>query len=74
MPRVCAITGKRTVAGNNVSHAHNKVRRVFRPNLAKRRIWVPSKNRHISLLVSSKGQRILDKRGADVVLAELGLI
>ena len=74
MPKICAITGKRTVAGNNVSHANNKVRRKFRPNLSKRRIWVESRKRYITLLISAKGQRILDKRGADVVLAEKGLI
>ena len=71
MARVCQITGKQTVRGNNVSHAHNKTRRSFLPNLHYRRFWVESENRWVKLRVSSKGLRILDKKGIDTVLAEI---
>lgn len=71
MARVCQITGKRTVRGNNVSHAHNKTRRSFLPNLHYRRFWVESENRWVKLRVSSKGLRTLDKKGIDTVLAEM---
>ena len=74
MPRQCAITGKRTVFGNNVSKANNKTSRKFRPNLGKKRIWVPSQNRYVRLSISHAGQRVLDKRGTEVVLKELGII
>jgi large subunit ribosomal protein L28 len=71
MARVCQVTGKRTIRGNNVSHAHNKTRRSFIPNLHYRRFWVESENRWVKLRVSSKGLRILDKKGIDAVLAEI---
>jgi large subunit ribosomal protein L28 len=71
MARVCQVTGKRTIRGNNVSHAHNKTRRSFLPNLHYRRFWVESENRWVKLRVSSKGLRILDKKGIDAVLAEM---
>jgi large subunit ribosomal protein L28 len=71
MARVCQITGKHTVRGNNVSHAHNKTRRSFLPNLHYRRFWVESENRWVKLRVSSKGLRILDKKGIDTVLTEM---
>ncbi len=71
MARVCQVTGKRTIRGNNVSHAHNKTRRSFLPNLHYRRFWVESENRWVKLRVSSKGLRILDKKGIDAVLAEI---
>lgn len=71
MARVCQVTGKRPVAGNNVSHAQNKTRRRFLPNLHSKRFWVESENRFISLRVSSKGLRIIDKKGIDTVLAGL---
>jgi len=71
MARVCQITGKQTVRGNNVSHAHNKTRRSFLPNLHYRRFWVESENRWVKLRVSSKGLRILDKKGIDTVLTEM---
>ncbi|GBE07416.1 50S ribosomal protein L28 [bacterium BMS3Bbin11] len=71
MARVCQITGKRTVRGNNVSHAHNKTRRSFLPNLHYRHFWVESENRWVKLRVSSKGLRILDKKGIDTVLTEM---
>jgi large subunit ribosomal protein L28 len=70
MSRVCQVTGKRPVAGNNVSHAKNRTRRRFLPNLHRHRFWVQSENRFVSLRVSTKGMRIIDKKGIDVVLAD----
>jgi large subunit ribosomal protein L28 len=71
MSRVCQVTGKKPMAGNNVSHAHNKTRRRFLPNLQNKRIWVESEQRHVKLRVSSKGLRIIDKLGIDKVLTNL---
>ena len=71
MSRVCQVTGKRPLVGNNVSHAHNKTRRRFLPNLHNHRFWVESENRFVRLRVSSKGMRIIDKHGIDKVLADL---
>ncbi|HOB61567.1 MAG TPA: 50S ribosomal protein L28 [Candidatus Competibacteraceae bacterium] len=71
MSRVCQVTGKRPVTGNNVSHANNKTRRRFLPNLHAHRFWVESEQRFVSLRVSAHGMRIIDKRGIDAVLAEL---
>jgi len=71
MSRVCQVTGKRTVRGNNVSHANNKTRRSFLPNLHYRRFWVEDENRWVKLRVSHAGLRIIDKKGIDVVLKEL---
>jgi len=59
------------MAGNNVSHAHNKTRRRFLPNLHSRRIWVESENRWVRLRVSSSGMRLIDKKGIDTVLADM---
>ena len=71
MSRVCMITGKRPVAGNNVSHAHNKTRRRFLPNLHWHRFWVESENKFVRLRVSSKDMRIVDKKGMDSVLVDV---
>jgi large subunit ribosomal protein L28 len=71
MSRVCMVTGKRPVAGNNVSHAQNKTRRRFLPNLHWHRFWVASENKFVRLRVSSKGMRVIDKKGIDAVLAEV---
>ncbi|MEK9626081.1 MAG: 50S ribosomal protein L28 [Gammaproteobacteria bacterium] len=71
MARVCQVTGKRVMTGNNVSHAHNKTRRVFKPNIHDKRFWVESENRWVRLRVSHQGLRIIDKKGIDVVLEEL---
>ena len=71
MSRVCQITGKRPVAGNNVSHANNKTRRRFLPNVHCHRIWVESEKRYVKLRVSNKGLRIIDKNGIDQVIADL---
>jgi len=71
MSRVCQVTGKRPMLGNNVSHANNKTRRRFMPNLQYRRFWVEGENRWVSLRVSQSGLRTIDKKGIDKVLAEL---
>jgi large subunit ribosomal protein L28 len=71
MSRICQVTGKRPVAGNNVSHAHNKTRRIFVPNLHTHRFWVESEGRWVKLRLSTKGMRIIDKKGIDAVLADM---
>lgn len=71
MARVCQVTGKRPAVGNNVSHANNKTRRRFLPNLHEHRFWVESENRWVKLRVSTKGMRIIDKKGIDAVLADM---
>ncbi len=71
MSRVCQVTGKMPTTGNNVSHANNKTRRRFLPNLHHKRFWVPSENRFVRLRVSSKGMRIIDKRGIEAVLNDI---
>ena len=71
MTRVCQVTGKCPQAGNNVSHANNKTRRRFLPNLKKRRFWVPNEKRFITLTVSTNGIRIIDKFGIETILKEI---
>jgi len=71
MSRVCQVTGKKPVAGNNVSHANNRTRRRFLPNLHNHKFWVESENRWVKLRVSSKGMRIIDKNGIDTVIADM---
>ena len=71
MSRVCQVTGKRPLSGNNVSHAKNRTRRKFLPNLHTHRFWVDSEKRYVKLRVSSKGMRIIDKKGIDQVLADI---
>lgn len=71
MSRVCQVTGKSPATGNNVSHANNKTRRRFLPNLHVHRFWLESERRFVSLRVSSHGMRIIDKKGIDAVFAEL---
>ena len=71
MSRVCQVTGKGVQTGNNVSHANNKTRRRFLPNLHERRFWVPSENRWVRLRVSAAALRTIDKNGIETVLAEL---
>jgi large subunit ribosomal protein L28 len=65
------VTGKKPVAGNNVSHAHNKTRRRFSPNIHSHRFWVESEKRFVKLRISTKGMRIIDKLGIDAVLADI---
>jgi len=71
MSKVCQVTGKRPQSGNNVSHAHNKTRRRFLPNLHSKRFWLESEQRWVRLRVSRKGMRIIDKHGVDKVVADL---
>ncbi|HEX5093896.1 MAG TPA: 50S ribosomal protein L28 [Burkholderiales bacterium] len=71
MSRVCQVTGKKPMKGNLVSHANNKTRRVFQPNLHYRRFWVESQNRWVRLRVSTAGLRKIDKLGVEAVLAEI---
>jgi large subunit ribosomal protein L28 len=71
MPKMCQVTGKKTTRGNTVSHANNKSRRPFKVNLHRKRFWVESLKRFVSLRVSAKGMRTIDKKGIDVVLQEL---
>lgn len=71
MSKVCQVTGKRPMVGNNVSHAKNRTKRRFEPNLHRHRFWVESEKRFVTLRVSSKGMRVIDKKGIDTVLADL---
>ena len=71
MSRVCQVTGKRPMVGNNVSHANNKTKRRFLPNLQSRRFWIESESRWVRLRVSKKGLRIIDKHGIDKVLSDI---
>ena len=71
MSLVCQVTGKRPVAGNRISHAHNKTKRVFKPNIQVKRFWLPSEKRFIKLKVSAKGIKIITKRGVDAVVHDL---
>jgi len=71
MSRVCQVTGKKPMLGHNVSHANNKTRRRFLPNLQYRRFWVETENRWVSLRVSQAGLRTIDRKGIEAVLAEI---
>ena len=71
MSRVCDVTGKKPMFGNNVSHAHNKSRRRFNINLQKKRFWLTDENRYVTLRVSTRGMRIIDKKGISQVLKEI---
>ncbi len=71
MSKVCMVTGKRPVTGNNVSHAKNHTKRRFLPNLQSHRFWVESEKKFVKLRVSTKGMRIIDKKGIEHVLADV---
>ena len=71
MARVCQVTGKGPMVGNNVSHANNKTKRRFMPNLQYRRIWVESESRWVRLRITAAGLRLIDKKGIDAVLVDL---
>jgi large subunit ribosomal protein L28 len=71
MSRICQVTGKKPMLGHNVSHANNKTRRRFLPNLQYRRFWVEAENRWVSLRVSQAGLRTIDRKGIETVLAEI---
>ena len=72
MSNLCMVTGKGTQKGNHVAHCNKKVRRSFKTNLRWKRFWLANENRFVRLRVSSHGMRIIDKKGIEVVLAELG--
>ena len=69
MARVCQVTGKAPMSGNNISHANNKTKRRFLPNLQRRRFWVESENRWVSMRITNAALRTIDKNGIDAVLA-----
>ena len=71
MSRICQVTGKRMQTGNNVSHANNRTRRTFNPNVHDRRFWVASENRWVKLRVSNHALRTIDKNGIEAVIAEM---
>ena len=71
MSKVCPVTGKRPISGNRVSHANNKSKRVFEPNMQSKRLWSPLRGRFIRLRISAKGLKIIDKLGVDAVLANM---
>ena len=71
MSRVCDVTGKKPMFGNNVSHAHNKSRRRFNINLQRKKFWLPNEKRYITLRLSTRGMRIIDKKGITRVVSEL---
>jgi large subunit ribosomal protein L28 len=71
MARICQITGKAPMVGHNVSHANNKTKRRFLPNLQRRRFWVESENRYVKMRLTQAGLRLIDKKGVDVVLADM---
>ncbi len=71
MSRICEVTGKKPISGNHVSHANNRTKRRFLPNLQQRRFWVESEKRWINLRLSNAGLRIIDKNGIDMVLAKI---
>lgn len=71
MARVCQVTGKHPMVGNNVSHANNKTKRRFLPNLQRRRLWVETENRFVSMRITNAGLRTIDKNGIDTILLEM---
>ena len=71
MTKICQVTGKKPVSGNKVSHAKNRTKRTFVPNIHKHKFWIESEKRFISLNVSANGMRIIDKKGIDQVLSEI---
>lgn len=73
MSRVCDVTGKKPMFGNNVSHAHNKSRRRFNVNLQKKKFWLPDEKKYITLRLSTRGMRLIDKKGITAVVKDLRL-
>ena len=71
MSRVCDVTGKKPMFGNKVSHAHNKSRRRFNINLQKKKFWLPDENRYVTLRISTRGMRVIDKKGITRVVKDL---
>ena len=73
MSKICELTGTTVMFGNNVSHANNKNRRRFLPNLQKKRVWIPEENRFVRLKITTKALKTLDKKGYLAMVKELGL-
>jgi len=71
MSAQCQVTGRRPRAGNHVSHSHKKTKRWFRPNIQRKRYYLPSENRFVRLTLSTKGMEVIDRRGIEAVVAEL---
>ncbi|ROL61208.1 50S ribosomal protein L28 [Bacteroidetes/Chlorobi group bacterium ChocPot_Mid] len=71
MSRICELTGTKPLVGNNVSHAHNKTRRRYLPNLQKKRIWIPEEKRWITLKITAKALKTLDKKGFKAMMKDL---
>ena len=71
MSKVCQVTGKKPLKGNSVSHAKNRTKRKFEPNLHKHKFWIESEKRYVRLNVSAKGMRIIDKKGIEQVVSEI---
>jgi large subunit ribosomal protein L28 len=71
MAKVCAVTGKKPMSGNKVSHANNRSKRRFEPNLHEKRFWVPSESKFVTLKVSARGMKIIDKKGIESVLRDM---
>ena len=71
MSKVCQVTGKKPLKGNSVSHAKNRTKRKFEPNLHKHKFWIESEKKYVNLNVSAKGMRIIDKKGIEQFLSEI---
>ena len=71
MSNVCQVTGRKPAFGNNVSHSHRKTRRRWNPNIQRKRYWIPSEKRWVTLTLSAKGIKIIDKQGIERVLADM---
>ena len=71
MSKICQVTGKKPLSGNKVSHAKNRTKRTFEPNLHKHKFWIESEKRYVRLSVSAKGMKIIDKKGIEQVLSEI---
>jgi large subunit ribosomal protein L28 len=71
MAKVCQVTGKKPISGNSVSHANNKTRRRFEPNLHEKRFWIPSEKKYVRLKVSANGMKTIDKVGIEKVISEM---
>ena len=71
MSKICQVTGKKPLSGNKVSHAKNRTKRTFEPNLHKHKFWIESEKRYVRLSVSAKGMKIIDKNGIEQVLSEI---
>lgn len=71
MSKICQVTGRKPSFGNTISHSHRKTRRRWDPNIQKQRFWIPNEGRWVTLIVSAKGIKTINKKGIDAVLAEM---